>query len=223
MKTNESNLRLVAAIRSQQNVQTLDQPVTVWVAELWYDVTFNSMGKDYANCDQSYHATRDTIDTDIEIGQQLQITPVELPYRDLIGYYLTDEMYRLADLSNTASSTEIIEPSGDNIEGAVLVEWSWEKYVGYARNLHSLRFGNYNETEADLVTGNEERTFRHNLSLLVEADKLSGLSNAEKIETIREALDHDSWKWNYFHTPNFTTLIADSLGLSADEEDEEEE
>lgn len=209
-------LTLISEIRIGQNVKSMNQNIEVWISELWYDVTYNDMGKDYANCDLTFHNSKEDIDTDVEIGQMLLIKKTEMQYSELIDLYFSDDMYRISDRS---SDVETIEPTGESIEGAVIVEWSWEKYVGYCRNFHGLRFGESNETEQDLITGNEERTFNRNLSILVEASELEGLTDAEKVEAIKEAFSQSHWKWNYFNTPNFQTSIEDYLGLTIENED----
>lgn len=88
------------------------------------------------------------------------------------------------------------EYKGKDITGSIIIRWSWEKYVGYARNLLDIFIAeDYNfKTEADLITGNEESTFRDNYSVLLFAEDVKNGSLEEKIE---EELSN-GWKWNYF-------------------------
>lgn len=103
---------------------------------------------------------------------------------------------------------------GESIIGKVIVQWSWEKHVGYCRNLldigiaGSFPFHNL-KTEEDLITGNEDRTFRSNFSIL-----LSDNINLENLET---ELNMGHWKWNGFkNNPSSVHIlekIEDLLGL----------
>ena len=100
------------------------------------------------------------------------------------------------------------EYQGEDITGAVIVCWSWEKYVGYAQNLLDISIAgewpSYElKYESDLITGNEESRFRPNFSVLLTASEIEDLTPAEYYEAIMEALRCGSWKWNYFkNNPN---------------------
>ena len=95
---------------------------------------------------------------------------------------------------------------GDNIIGAVIVRWSYEKYVGYCRNLQDIGIaGEYPfhelKTEKDLITGNEESTFRSNYSILLTKEEVDSADNIK--EAVEEELQNGHWKWNYFrNNPN---------------------
>lgn len=95
---------------------------------------------------------------------------------------------------------------GEDIIGAVIVRWSYEKYVGYCRNLKDIGIaGEYPfhkfTTEADLITGNEGSTFRDNYSVLLTKDEVEDASNIR--EVVEEELMRGHWKWNYFrNNPN---------------------
>lgn len=108
---------------------------------------------------------------------------------------------------------------GDEISGDVIVEWSWEKHVGYCRNLHKL----WNADELgyqyqhQLITGNEERTYRHNYSVLVKTSELEGLSDDEKMDVIMEAIQKDEWKWNSFNRRHINESLLEDLNLQREE------
>jgi len=56
-------------------------------------------------------------------------------------------------------------------------------------------------TEADLITGNEDSTFRSNYSVLLTKDEVEDADN--KREAVEEELERGHWKWNYFrNNPN---------------------
>lgn len=100
---------------------------------------------------------------------------------------------------------------GDDITGAIIVRWSYEKYVGYCRNLKDIGIaGEYPfhefTTEADLITGNEESTFRDNYSVLLTKDEVEDASSVR--EAVEEELQRGHWKWNYFRSnPNSYHII----------------
>lgn len=202
-------LTLIAEIRLSVKVKSLDDNVTVWIADLY---SGNPDNRELS--ERNYYASETDIDKNIKIGNVLEIENLTLTYKKLIELYLFDLTDRICDEAQYHSS---IEPKGCPIEGDIIVKWNFEKYVGYARNLTGLRFGEQNETEYDMVTGNEESTFRTNYSVLIEASELDGLSQSEKVEKIKEALSLPHWKWNYFNTPKFDTLIKDHLNLSIPE------
>ena len=221
----EMFLKLISDVRQNQVITSLDSEVTIYVEEYFYNLYFDRYGeKTHQNIETYYYSNINAIDkSKISIGEMSIIGEVNIKYIDLINYYFNDEMETIRDLS---TQIDCIEFEGDSVADCIIVEWSYEKYVGYCRNIHELRYGYYNETESDLITGNEDRTYRHNLSVLVEATELVGLSDEEKIELILEKLSEYHWKWNIFQTrPSFKVIISTCLDLNniEDVESEEEE
>lgn len=103
---------------------------------------------------------------------------------------------------------------GENITGAIIVRWSYEKFVGYCRNLQDIGIaGEYPfhefTTEKDLITGNEERTFRSNYSVLLTKNEVEEASNIK--EAVEEELQRSYWKWNYFRNNPNSYYIAERL------------
>lgn len=100
---------------------------------------------------------------------------------------------------------------GDYIGMAVIIQWSYEKYVGYARNLLDIFVGSdFNlYFESDLITGNEDTTFGSNYSvLLTEKEAEESLD----LETdIIEALNKGNWKWNHFKNNPLSAWVADKV------------
>ncbi len=86
-------------------------------------------------------------------------------------------------------------PKWESIEGAVYVEWEWDRYVGYARKFRCLRLGWKGETEEVLITGNEDRLFRLNRTLVLKAEEMEGLDEEEIRVLLTDELLLDSWKW----------------------------
>lgn len=94
--------------------------------------------------------------------------------------------------------SSVIKPEWKPIKDAVIVKWSWETHVGYARKFHELRRGWYDETEEDLITGNEDSCFRPNLSLVLWKEDIEGLTNEEIRDRLEEELllaTDNYWRW----------------------------
>ena len=113
---------------------------------------------------------------------------------------------------------------GEDITGAIIVRWSYEKYVGYCRNLQDIGIAGeypFHEfvTEKDLITGNEESTFRSNYSILLTKEEVDSADNIK--EAVEEELQRGHWKWNYFRNNPNCYHIAERLdelfGVSIEE------
>ena len=102
---------------------------------------------------------------------------------------------------------EYIEHDYESLEGCILVAWSWQTHVGYCRKLHEV-FRPYScfKTTKDLISGNEERVFATNYSILltkeeVESKNWDGFSYSPTLaEKIADRLNNGSWKWERFQT-----------------------
>lgn len=86
---------------------------------------------------------------------------------------------------------------GKNIEGAVVIKWQWSKYVGYSRNFVDVGIaGQYPYhnilKEIDLITGDEDRVFRTNYSVLATKEELEE-HGADIL--LRKMIEGD-WRWN---------------------------
>lgn len=78
-----------------------------------------------------------------------------------------------------------------SLAGSVLVFWSWEKYVGYARKLIEVRRADSSDTEALLAK--QDKTFVAQCDILLTAEEVAASDNIQA--DIRERLDSGSWKW----------------------------
>lgn len=81
---------------------------------------------------------------------------------------------------------------GKSLEGAILVFWSWERHVGYARKCIEIRRAYSDDTEAILTK--QDRVFATQCDVLMTADEVAEADNLQ--EAIRKKLDDGSWKWN---------------------------
>lgn len=88
-----------------------------------------------------------------------------------------------------------LSPDYKSIEGSIIVVWEWNRYVGYARNFKSLEIGTYNETEEDLITGNEDYTFGTCKSLLISSEETKNKTDSELREILENELFGKDWKW----------------------------
>jgi hypothetical protein len=79
-----------------------------------------------------------------------------------------------------------------SLEGAVLVFWSWERYVGYARKCIEVRRAYSEETETLLTK--QDKVFATQCDILLTAEEVE---NADDLQyAIRERLEDGSWNWN---------------------------
>lgn len=159
----------------------------------------------------SFEEAKDYLETlSLTVGFEPKIERIDFEYVDFnteieFGFIgeIEDFLPRNIDFE-TVFYGDLFE--GDDITGAVIVRWSYEKYVGYCRNLKDIGIaGEYPfhefTTEKDLITGNEESTFKDNYSVLLTKDEVEDADN--KREAVEEELQSGHWKWNYFrNNPN---------------------
>ena len=79
-----------------------------------------------------------------------------------------------------------------SLEGAVLVFWSWERYIGYARKLLEVRRAYSDDTEVLLTK--QDRVCAIQCDVLLTASDVEEADNLN--EAILERLENSSWKWN---------------------------
>ena len=124
-----------------------------------------------------------------------------------------EEIVSEYDFDDYTETQTIDHNEGKDITGAVVVEWNWEKYPGYCRNLTDIGIAGEGifyslKKEKDLITGNKESTWHKNYSLLLTKEEIKEFSKIyEKQDSLKEILYeklYDSgWQWNDFgHNPN---------------------
>lgn len=79
-----------------------------------------------------------------------------------------------------------------SLEGCILVFWSWERHVGYARKCKDVRRAYDDETETILTK--QDRVFATQCDILLTAEEVEQATDLQ--EAVRDALERDSWKWN---------------------------
>lgn len=95
-----------------------------------------------------------------------------------------------------------------SLNGAILVFWRWEKYVGYCRKLIEVRDAYYDETERILTK--EDKVYVPQCDVLVTAEERDGLDNDALIGIVEERLNESSWRWNN-NVSTFIEEYAESL------------
>lgn len=80
-----------------------------------------------------------------------------------------------------------------NLDGAILVFWSWQTHVGYCRKCEEIRYAYSGETEKICIP--VDHTFRTQCSVLCEADELKGLSKEDVMNLVNQKLGESHWKW----------------------------
>lgn len=78
-----------------------------------------------------------------------------------------------------------------SLEGCILVFWSWERYIGYARKCIEVRRA-YSDDTKTLLT-KRDKVFVTQCDILLTADEVSNTDNLQ--EDILQALAKSSWKW----------------------------
>lgn len=79
-----------------------------------------------------------------------------------------------------------------SLEGCILVFWSWERHIGYARECIEVRRAYSEETETLLTK--RDKVFATQCDILLTAEEVESADDLQ--EAVREALERDSWKWN---------------------------
>lgn len=121
------------------------------------------------------------------------------PYSTTIWHkaYGHDEKERVADyiFENCSGQECDVECSNydfdKRLDGAILVEWTWHRYTGYARKVLELRYAYYNETES-VLTKQDSVTARQ-VDVVLTAEKVAASSDLAL--DLTNALLDGSWKW----------------------------
>jgi hypothetical protein len=141
----------------------------------------------------------------LNLGFQAQIEQIEFEYEDFNDAFTFGSEGTIEDFIPNFDNCNAFYygdyNEGNDITGSIIVQWSYEKHVGYCRNLEDIGIAgeypfNKLKTEKDLITGNEDRTFRTNFSVLLTKEGVEESTDLQ--EAINEALNSGGWKWNDF-------------------------
>lgn len=88
-----------------------------------------------------------------------------------------------------------------NLDGAVILDWQWHRYIGYARNLLKIREKYaFEENEGDLFNGNQEYTGKRVSEVLATKEEMEGLDKEGQLELlIRKLTKERDYKWTCSH------------------------
>jgi len=78
------------------------------------------------------------------------------------------------------------------LDGCILVFWSWERYIGYARKCIEVRRA-YSDEKESLLT-KQDKVFATQCDILLTAEEVEQADDLQ--EAVREAMERESWKWN---------------------------
>lgn len=79
----------------------------------------------------------------------------------------------------------------ESIDGAIVVVWSWEKYIGYAQKCHEVRYAYLEETKADLCK--RDKTFVPQMDIVMTKEEVAACDDLQS--ALRDKLLDKSWKW----------------------------
>jgi len=95
-----------------------------------------------------------------------------------------------------------VEPHYKSLDRALLVCWSWQTHVGYARELRMIREGNPDEDES--MTLPVDQVYAPQWSVIATAEELEGLDSMQRAYVVQKELEREGWKW----TPRSARAIA---------------
>lgn len=124
---------------------------------------------------------------------ELRMTSAKIYPEELEDVDLDSIDYKWLDVLEDFGS-EYVYYDYPSVEGAVLVFWSYQRYVGYCRKCEEIRFGESGETEKLCMPIDEVR--RTQCSVLCDADEVYGLSKEGLRKVIYKHLGEKEWKWN---------------------------
>ena len=162
----------------------------------------------YFDIDTAKQAMKDAADsTQPEFGVRIEfcldkadISPDDLDDVDWdeveeLGEMAFDDSDLLEIFNNHRDYEESIDVTYDykSVEGALLVFWSWNRYIGYARDLQEIREGYYSEDETLCIK--KDKVFVPQCDVLIEKQELEGLSKQDRRALIEQRLGESHWKW----------------------------
>lgn len=209
MKLKDLNRRTIKAFRNGE-----DREIELVVFYVGYQTRWEETADPIREDEKTFltfEEANEYVDSlNLEIGFNPEIDEYSLEVDDIVD--LEDDMDSYQFDVQTVYSGDMYE--GKNIEGSIIVQWSYEKFVNYARNFLDIGIaGKYPfdtiKNEVDLITGNEERTFRPNLSILMTAEEVA---NSDILfEDINEELSNGYWKWNDFKNNPFSSFNQEKI------------
>lgn len=112
-----------------------------------------------------------TLTADFGEGYEVSAWSAELEDGYEEGY---EEGYDILDYlieQDTVADSEYVYHEYRSLEGAVVIEWHWETYMGYARKFECVRYGHRDEDEAICI--DVDHTYKTQYSVLAWPEDLS--------------------------------------------------
>lgn len=103
----------------------------------------------------------------------------------------------------------------ESIEGSIVVCWSWDRYVGYARKFEELRYAYCGETKRLLTK--RDSTFVQQYDIVMTADEIASCDDLE--QELYDRLIGD-WKWR--NTNAVERAISEISGSDDNDDDDDE-
>lgn len=162
---------------------------------------------DYDNGNGTINVEDHTFGTKAEAEEWLRenrqkITPffgqvVECTIWESVEFDGEEEPTEWDELHHTEIDNEHLEYDGyKSLNGAIIVSWSWHRYLGYARDFNGVGYAYSNElSERDLLCGHEEYTNKIVREPLLYKEDIDGLSTEEIVDKVLEELDKPHYKW----------------------------
>ena len=136
---------------------------------------------------------------------------LEEPYSDNPNIKNYGEMEKIdvakAIIENSTGEETIKGANYDfekSLEGCILVFWSWQTHIGYARKCIDIRRAEKSDTAAILTK--KDKVFVTQCDILLTAKEVADAENLQ--ESVHEALRPSSWKWV---NPHFAENLAMEL------------
>lgn len=166
----------------------------------------------------------------VSVGEfyELNVMEVEAEY----GYGRDWEDTNIMDVVDFSQAEEVdqdeyyyVEPTYKPLAGAILITWSWDRYVGYARKFdHLEHVSEYdNRTEED-ITDAADKVFCNYTEVIMWADDAKAAHDDGTLESelTEKLLSTDTWKWrNPTRVRNAIKYLADNfdytIGIKGDE------
>lgn len=157
----------------------------------------------YFDIDTAKQAMKDAADsTQPEFGVRIEfcldkaeISPDDLDEVDFdeVEEFDDSDLLEIFNENRDYEESRDVEYQYKSVDGALLVFWSWNRYIGYARDLREIREGMYDEDESICIK--QDRTFVTQCDVLIEKQEMEGLSREDRRSLIEQRLGESKWKW----------------------------
>ena len=171
----------------------------------------------YCDIDEARKAMQELADeTKPEFGVTTEIIlcVAEIGPDDIDGIDTDEDFFDDDDLLEVFKENRDFEDSiykdyeYKSLDGALLVFWRWDKYVGYARNIAEIREG-WHEDESICIK--RDSLTATQCDVLATKEELEGLSDSDRKTLIRQHLDESRWKWTFRAEAFIEDYISDNF------------